>query len=279
MIVKDLLREIKNKLRSSGIEQSEREAKMLLLELSGLSEIEIMAHPEANVAAQNCAKIFEAVGRRTQREPLQYILGKAWFWGKEFSVGEGVLIPRPETELLVEAALEGDFDYFLDWGTGSGCIAAALLCERPGARGVAAETNPLSLIRAHENLRRLGVASRCVLWHSRSPFDIPLRRADLIVSNPPYIKTDEMPNLMAEVRREPVIALDGGADGLDFHRTLIDYAQKVLRPGGRLLFEIGEGQADYFKNFKNNSFGNLKLEYIRKDYQGIERIVSFTYCE
>ena len=262
---------VKENLRSSGIENADYEAKVLILEFSGLSEIEIMAHPESNVKTPDCTKIFESVERRMKREPLQYILGKAWFWGREFSIGEGVLSPRPETELLVEAALEEDYDSFLDWGTGSGCIAASLLCERSKTHGVAAEVNPLSIIKAFVNLRRLGVNDRCFLWHSRSPDDIPISRTDLIISNPPYIETGKILNLMPEVQYEPRIALDGGVDGLDFFRMLVRYAPAKLRPGGRLLFEIGEGQADFFRN---NSFGNLELSYIRKDYQGIERIVS-----
>ncbi|MCL1874684.1 MAG: peptide chain release factor N(5)-glutamine methyltransferase [Synergistaceae bacterium] len=271
MIVKDLIINVKEKLRSSGIVNAEYEAKILMFKFSGLSEIEIMAHPERNVETPNCMKIFELVERRMKREPLQYILGAAWFWGREFSVGEGVLCPRPETELLVEAALEEDFDSFLDWGTGSGCIAATLLSERPGAHGVAAEVNPLSIIKAYENLRRLGVIDRCVLWHSRSPDDIPVWQTDLIISNPPYIETDKIQSLMPEVQREPFVALDGGSDGLDYYRKLVRYAPTKLRAGGRLLLEIGEGQADYFRN---NSFDKLKLNYIRKDFQGIERIAS-----
>jgi len=276
LILKDLISEIKGKLESSGIENAEHEAKLLLQELSGLSRIEIMAHPERNVEDQNCVKIFESVERRANREPLQYILGKTWFWGREFLIGEGVLIPRAETELLVEAALEENFDSFLDWGTGSGCIAATLLCERPRIHGVAAEINPLSIINAFMNYKRLGVVNRCILWHSRYPDDIPITQTDLIISNPPYIETDIIPCLMPEVRHEPYIALDGGADGLDFYRTLIRYAPAVLKPGGRLLFEIGEGQADYFRE---NLPDRFRLNYIRKDYQGIERVVSLVLLE
>ena len=276
MIVKDLINEIKERLRSSGIENAEYEAKIILLELSELSETEIIVHPEKNVGAENCIKIFESVERRMKREPLQYILGKAWFWGREFSVGEGVLIPRPETELLVEAAIEESYNSFLDWGTGSGCIAATLLCERPETYGVAAEANPISIIRAFENLKRLGVIDRCILWHSRSPGDIPLKRTDLIVSNPPYIETGKISKLMAEVQYEPFTALDGGHDGLDFYRMLLRYASTKLCAGGRVLFEIGEGQADFFRN-NLCEFGKFKLNYIRKDYQNIERIVSLVF--
>ena len=276
MIVKDLINEIKERLISSGIENAEYETRIILLELSGLSETEIIAHPGKNVGAQNCVKIFKSVERRMKREPLQYILGKAWFWGREFSVGEGVLIPRPETELLVEAALEEDFNSFLDWGTGSGCIAATLLCEKPGIYGVAAEANPLSIAKAFENLNRLGVINRCILWHSRSPGDIPLNRTDLIVSNPPYIETGKISKLMDEVQYEPLTALDGGHDGLDFYRLLLRYASTKLCSGGRLIFEIGEGQADFFRN-NLCEFGKFKLNYIRKDYQNIERIVSLVF--
>ena len=274
MIIKDIIKEIKDKLENSGIENAEHEVRLLLQELLGLSFTEILAHPEIEVEKHKLTKIFESVERRINREPLQYILGKAWFWGREFYVGEGVLIPRPETELLVEAALEEEFISFLDWGTGSGCIAASLLCERPGTRGVAAEVNPLSIVKAFFNLKRHRVIDRCILWHSRSPLDIPISRTDLIISNPPYIESAKISSLMPEVKREPFAALDGGSDGLDYYRTLIQYARTKLRPGGRLLFEIGEGQADFFRN---KLMSELKLNYIRKDFQGIERIVSFEY--
>jgi len=274
LIIKDIIKEIKDKLENSGIENAEHEVRLLLQELLGLSFTEILAHPEIEVEKHKLTKIFESVERRINREPLQYILGKAWFWGREFYVGEGVLIPRPETELLVEAALEEEFISFLDWGTGSGCIAASLLCERPGTRGVAAEVNPLSIVKAFFNLKRHRVIDRCILWHSRSPLDIPISRTDLIISNPPYIESAKISSLMPEVKREPFAALDGGSDGLDYYRTLIQYARTKLRPGGRLLFEIGEGQADFFRNKLMSEF---KLNYIRKDFQGIERIVSFEY--
>jgi release factor glutamine methyltransferase len=269
-----LAKEIREKLKSSGIENAENETKMLLLELSGLSRTEIVAYPESKVEEKNCSRIFESAERRINREPLQYILGKAWFWGREFSVGEGVFIPRPETELLVEAALEEDFASFLDWGTGSGCIAASLLCERPEINGVAAEVNPLSIIKAFENLKLFGVLDRCTLWHSRSPDDIPLNRTDLIISNPPYIEAGKISSLMPEVQYEPYAALDGGNDGLDYYKMLIRYSPIKLRPGGRLLFEIGEGQADFFRN---NLRGMFKLNYIRKDYQNIDRVVSLVF--
>jgi release factor glutamine methyltransferase len=274
LIIKDIIKEVKDKLKYSGIENSNNETRLILRELSGLSEAEIIAHPEKEVEKPNHMKIFESVERRIKREPLQYILGKAWFWGKEFYVGEGVLIPRPETELLVEAALEEDFASFLDWGTGSGCIAASLLCELPKTQGMAAEVNPLSILCAFFNLKRLGVIDRCILWHSRSPLDIPINRTDLIISNPPYIESAKISCLMPEVMREPITALDGGDDGLNYYRMLIQYARLKLRTGGRLLFEIGEGQAGFFRNELK---GEFRLNYIRKDYQGIERIVSIGF--
>ena len=274
MIIEDIIQKVKDKLKNSGIENAEHETRLLLQELLDLSFTEILAHPGKEVEELDYTRIFESVERRITREPLQYILGKAWFWGREFYVGEGVLIPRPETELLVEAALEEEFTSFLDWGTGSGCIAVSLLCERPGTRGVAAEVNPLSIVKAFYNLKRHGVIDRCILWHSRSPLDIPISGTDLIISNPPYIESAKIPCLMPEVSREPLTALDGGSDGLDYYRLLIEYARLKLRAGGRLLFEIGEGQADFFRHKVR---GEFKLNYIRKDYQGIERIVSLGF--
>lgn len=221
---------------------------------------------------QYCLSADE-VERRKLREPLQYILGHANFYGREFFVHPGVFIPRPETELLVEAALERPFENFLDWGTGSGCIAATLLCERGQSRlfGVAAEKNPLSVLRAWQNFKHLGVLPQIFLWHSQTPEDIPIKphSLDLVISNPPYIKTGDIPSLMPEVQHEPKLALDGGTDGFHHYRILIKNSARWLKPRGRLIVEIGFGQAEFFER----GFDGFSLGYIRKDYSGIERVV------
>jgi len=201
------------------------------------------------------------VARRLVGEPLQYILGEAHFWGISFEVGEGVLIPRPDTEFLVESALRhlpADFpSLFLDWGTGSGCIAIALLMERPGARAIMAEKNPRSIAWAWKNIRRNKLNGRALLWHSHGLGDIPVEKGslDLVVSNPPYIPTKNIADLMHEVRdHEPHMALDGGGDGMNYYRTLFHSAPALLKEGGALIMEMGDAaQAEKAKTIAPNS--------------------------
>jgi release factor glutamine methyltransferase len=208
---------------------------------------------------------------------LQYVLNEAHFWGLPLQVGKGVLVPRPETELLVELALEvleasmptPGAPFFLDWGTGSGCIGIALLRERPDARAVMAEKSPAALAWAWKNMTRYGLHRRGLLWHSRAPEDIPLEKGalDLVISNPPYIPTGDLPGLMREVRdHEPRLALDGGKDGMDFYRTLFRQAPLWLRRGGALLLEIGdEEQAEKMRTLPPPC---LRLTKEVKDFSG-----------
>ena len=238
-----------SELTKNKIENSVGEADLILTRLLSCSRSVVLGHPEKILTDCEIASAQEILRRRMCGEPLQYILEEAFFYGRPFEVQKGVLIPRPETELLVEMALDLLSDTpspaertFLDWGTGSGCIAITLLLEHPSMRAVMAEKNPLSLLQAWKNTVRYGLFHRCFLWHSQNPKDIPIARQslDLIVSNPPYIPTRELPSLMREVRDyEPQLALDGGEDGMDFYRLLFKHASSWLRPGGLLLFEIG----------------------------------------
>jgi release factor glutamine methyltransferase len=276
-------------LRNAGIENNVQEADWILIRLLNISRAEILGHPETILTEAQSRGIWEIARRRGQGEPLQYILNEAHFWGMPLSVGAGVLVPRPETELLVELALEFLPDQpqvfqpqafqpqaFLDWGTGSGCIAIALLLERPRAKAVMAEKNPLSLGWAWKNLTRYDLQGRGLLWHSQEPADIPVERGtlDLVVSNPPYIPTKDIPGLMREVKdHEPHLALDGGAEGTDFYRLLFRYAPLWLKPGGALLFEIGdEVQA---KELRKAAPSNLEFAREVADYSGIPRCLAW----
>ncbi|MDR2136910.1 MAG: peptide chain release factor N(5)-glutamine methyltransferase [Synergistaceae bacterium] len=268
-------------LRTAGIENDTGEADLILIRLFRVSRAEILGHPEKTITEDQRSSALEAVRRRAAGEPLQYILNEAYFWGLPFEVGEGVLIPRPETELLVELALEflppsPSSPVFLDWGTGSGCIGIAILQERPGARGFLAEKNPASFFWARRNLTRYGLHPRGLLWHSREPGDIPVERGtlDLVISNPPYIPTGELPSLMREVRdHEPRSALDGGEDGMVFYRTLFRHAPLWLRPGGALLLEIGDGEQA--KKLRALPPSSLRLAKEIKDYADIPRCMAW----
>ncbi len=217
------------------------------------------------------------VERRRRREPMAYILGAQEFWGRDFKVAPGVLIPRPETELLIEEALAWASEQgagaplqIADVGTGSGCLAITIALEVHGAIVHATDVSPAALTVAGENARRLGAAVR--LHEGLLLADVPAP-LDLIVSNPPYVARAEYELLQPEVRAfEPATALVGGDDGLTVIRELIEAAASALRPSGRLLMEIGYGQAEMVGQLVRAN-GRLELRQIRDDLQGIPRAV------
>ena len=246
MTLSEARRRTAERLRASGLESPAREAELLLLDAAGISRSFLVAHPFFSLEDAAVRKLSEMTARRCAGEPLQYILGSWEFYGRPLHVAPGVLIPRSDTEVLVEQALSSlpHEGRFLDWGTGSGCISLALLAERPDLSAVAVDANPRALGLSWRNLKKYGLLSRCLLWHSRNPEDIPVRdeELDLVVSNPPYIPSSRLSSLPGEVRKEPLSALDGGEDGFCWYRELFRWAPSKLRHGGRLLFEIGDGE-------------------------------------
>ncbi|MDR1875597.1 MAG: peptide chain release factor N(5)-glutamine methyltransferase [Synergistaceae bacterium] len=281
-------RSLMRELRGAGTENCAGEADSILIRLLDCTRAALLGRPERILTDAQIFSAGEAVRRRVNGEPLQYVLGETYFYGRPFETKKGVLIPRPETELLVELALEflpsSAPPVFLDWGTGSGCIAITLLLERPLTTAVMAEKNPLSLQQAWKNAARHGVLGRAFLWHSQTPEDIfaaPVVPAagrsplpDLVVSNPPYIPTGDIPNLMREVRdHEPRMALDGGEDGMDFYRLLFRYAPLWLKPGGHLLLEIGD--AAQAEKMRATTPPALKLVKEVRDYAGIPRCMAW----
>jgi release factor glutamine methyltransferase len=213
------------------------------------------------------------VARRERREPISQILGHREFWGLEFEVTSDVLTPRPETEGIIEAALEhcGRVDLIYDMGTGSGCLAIALALEFPGARVVATEIVPAALDVARRNADRHGVSGRLLFLHAETlP---PGNRADLIVSNPPYIPDGDRDSLPPEVRVfEPPEALFAGADGLALIRLLVEDAPGALADDGLLIFECGVGQDGAVREMIARA-ARLELVEIRPDLAGVPRIV------
>jgi release factor glutamine methyltransferase len=212
------------------------------------------------------------IDRRLMREPVSHILGRREFYGREFAVNSDVLDPRPETEILVEAALQEQAGKILDLGTGSGCILLTLLAEIPGAIGVGTDISASACDVARANTISLGLSRRATIltadWASgvEGPFD-------LIVSNPPYIALSEMPGLAPEVRDwEPYAALTDGADGLMAYRAIAEAAPPLLRAGGRLMVEIGPTQgvpvADLFR------FVGFEEIRVIPDLDGRDRVVS-----
>jgi release factor glutamine methyltransferase len=230
------------RLAAAGVPDAPRDARVLLAHASAIAPDRLTLHlgdplTDAQVQA------FEAViTRRAAREPVSHITGQRLFWGRSFRVTPDTLDPRPETEILVQAALEEPFARMLDLGTGTGCILLSCLADRPNAHGMGTDIHPATLAVAAANAQTHGLADRADFALS-DWFAQVVGRFDLIVSNPPYIAEAEMPALSPEVQREPHRALTPGGDGLDAYRGIAHAAPAHLHPGGRLMVEIGPTQA------------------------------------
>lgn len=220
-------------LASSGIDP--REARLLLARVTGFSEASVLASSERSLPPEHEDRFMDAAARRRNGEPVAYILGEKEFYGLRLAVNPAVLIPRPETELLVELALKREFSGALDLGTGSGAIALALKHERPGARVVAVESSMAALVVAQRNGKALGLH---VEWRHGRWFE-PVRgeRFEVVVANPPYVAAGD-PHL-ADLRFEPASALVSGSDGLAAMREIIPAARRHLQRGGWLFVEHG----------------------------------------
>ena len=266
-------------LDESGVPEARREASSLLEHIIDRDRTFILGHPEQLLTPQHFELFRELVFRRSSGEPLQYITRRQSFFGLDFEVAKGVLIPRPETELLVETALKllknsPAQSTICDVGTGSGCIAITILHEQPDARGVAIDISAAALEVAQRNAERHGVSQRLAFVKSDCFSDLPpsSSRFDLIVSNPPYVADGEISGLQREVRdHEPVEALAGGPDGLAVVRRLLDGSGAFLRVGGHLLMEIGFNQAESIERMIDPQA--WKLLGIQPDLQGIPRVV------
>jgi release factor glutamine methyltransferase len=225
-------------LRSASIDA--REARLLLAAATGFSEASVVAYPERTLPPEVDAQFREFVDRRTKGEPVAYILGHKEFYGLDLSVNPAVLIPRPETELLVDLVLQRDFSSVVDLGTGSGAIALALKRHRPKARVVAVEASAAALVAAKRNAVRLGLEIEFI--HGQWLVPLAGERFDLVVANPPYVAEGD-PHL-ADLGFEPQSALVSGRDGLTAIREIADAAPSHLNFGGWLLLEHGIGQEE-----------------------------------
>jgi release factor glutamine methyltransferase len=234
-------------LAAAAIENPRFEAGLLLGAATDRSRGRLASHPDEPVAASDAEQYRAFIVRRAAREPMAYVLGRAEFWSLGFAVGPGVLVPRPDSETLIEAATRAYPDRarslrVLDLGVGSGCLLLTLLHHFPNARGIGTDTSQRALAYARLNAERLGVDPRAelveALWAQGvdGPFDI-------VVSNPPYVPTGEIDGLQPEVSRfEPRAALDGGPDGLDAYRAILPELRRLLSSEGSAFLEIGRGQ-------------------------------------
>lgn len=256
-----------------GIEHGRLDAELLLADTLKLNRVGLYLNYDRPLSAEELTAFRKQVERRARREPLAYILGRCEFWSLPFVVTPAVLIPRPDTEVLVEEALkrlplQGRV---LDVGLGSGAIAVAIAHERSDARVEGLDVSPEALAVAQENAATNGVAER-VAFRQGDLFTLAGGPYELIVSNPPYIAVGEMPTLMPEVRDfEPSLALVAGADGLDCYRALVPAAWSQLSPGGWLLVEVGANQAKVVSELFTAS-GYCEC-FTGRDLAGIERVV------
>ncbi|HXI23896.1 MAG TPA: peptide chain release factor N(5)-glutamine methyltransferase [Pyrinomonadaceae bacterium] len=255
-------------------EQARLEAGSLLSHIMNRDRTFILAHPEHVLDPDQLGMFQLLVVRRAAGEPLQYLTGHQEFFKLDFEVTPEVLIPRPESEAIVEVALEllakDRLSRLVDVGTGSGCLAISILHELPNAKGIAIDVSPAALNVARRNAQTHRVADRLQLIESDLLTAIPRdEQFDLIVSNPPYVPDDDIDSLQREVGYEPRSALAGGTDGLDVIRRLLREAPPRIQTGGHLVFEFGFGQAELLLNLIDRKVWNL-IE-ARKDLQGIPR--------
>lgn len=272
-------------LLAARIESARLDAEVLLRHVLGMEQAELHLNCDTWVSVADERRFRELLLRRARREPVAYITGRKEFWSLDFVVTSDVLVPRPETELLVEVALENlrpvagnPALQVLDLGTGSGAITVCLAKECPKACLWAVDVSCAALAVARLNGERHGVGSRIRFLQGDFLEPLTLERGsfDLIVSNPPYIRSGELSKLAPEVREwEPMMALDGGMDGLDAYRPIIDRAHDYLRDGGRIVLEIGADMADEVARLLVGT-GHYAGISVHQDYAGKDRVIAAT---
>lgn len=272
-------RSLTRALASAGIEEASDEAALLLEHFAGASRVSLMTERDRVYASP---ELDAAAERRMGRYPLQYILGTWDFFGLPFEVDENCLVPRPDTECLVEEAIRRlpRGGRFADLCTGSGCIAVATLAYRPDLTAAALELYPNTLALAVENSRRNKVSQRMTpvqadLLNGGAEALAALSPFDAILSNPPYIPSRVIPGLSPEVQREPWAALDGGEDGLTFYRAILRDYVRLVRPGGLILLEIGYDQGEALRTLCHEFLPQARVEVLR-DLGGCDRVVHIT---
>lgn len=268
--------DVRKRLEAAGVDSPVLDARLLLEAGAGVSRLEIVTDPRRELSDAQVDAVNALTKRREAREPVSQIIGRKHFWTLELAVNADVLTPRPETEFVVEAGLRATLPAdaphrILDLGAGSGAIILALLRERPSATGVAIDVSERALAMVHANANELGVANRLEIRQNDWARDLD-ERFDLVVSNPPYIRSGDIDELAPEVSRyEPRVALDGGEDGLVAYRIIAAALPRLLKPGAAFALEVGLGQAESVKALVEAS-GLSAGEPVR-DLSGIPRVV------
>jgi release factor glutamine methyltransferase len=278
----EALRLMAQALKSAGVEQPEVDARLLIGHALQLDRAQLVAQDRRLLQAREIEALSALIARRRKREPVARILGMKEFWSMPFTITPDVLVPRPETETVVEAALD-EFGRgglkakplrILDIGTGSGVLLLALLGELPNATGVGTDISAAALVVARANAERNGLAARCAFIACDIAAGVH-GAFDLIVANPPYVARGEMTTLAPEVRLyDPALALDGGRDGLDGYRAIAAAAPRLLKPGGWLIVELGAGQEPAVRALFTNA--GFRVAAARSDLAAIPRALAAT---
>lgn len=272
----DVLKKSEAFLSKKGCQSPRLDAEILIGRALCMTRLEVYMQFERPMLEAELESIRSLIGRRSSREPVAYIEGSKEFWSQPFVVRPGILIPRPDTETLVEAALElipiDEPIFVADIGAGSGCVGLAIATERPKVKLFSTDISPVAIKTVTENAVALGLRERVAPLTGDLMSPIPdSRTVDIVVSNPPYIPTKDIDDLAPEILDfEPMGALDGGEDGLDIYRRLIPEASNRARRA--VLVEVGAGQADAVTEIFNQS--GLKEIGRHKDLSGIERVIS-----
>ena len=274
MQLKEALAQAVQQLEDAAVGLSRLNAEMLLMFVLGVGRAYLYGHPERELTAQEEDSYAEAIAERARGVPAQYIIGHQEFWGLDFVVTPAVLIPRPETEHVVEAALELvqgiERPRIVDVRTGSGCIALALASELKRAEIHAVDISAEALEIAKANAARLQLAERVIFRAGNLLEGFGAEEFDLLVSNPPYVGECEADKVQAEVRKfEPHVAVFGGPQGTEIVTPLLEQANRVLKPGGHLLVEIGFSQSEKVRKMAS-AFDNV---HFIEDLQGIPRVL------
>ena len=272
VLVRDIIKKAQNTLEAAGIADSQVDSWLLAEFVFGITRVKYYANMQMTVDGRSAEKYNELVNQRAGHIPLQHIIGTQEFMGLTFKVNENVLIPRQDTELLVENVVDylgNDERTVLDMCTGSGCIAVSIDRLSKNSKVTAVDISEKALEVAQEN-NRLNNAK--VTFIQSDLFTNVTGKYDIIVSNPPYIRTDEIPKLMEEVKsHEPVMALDGMEDGLYFYKKICNEASDYLNDNGKIFFEIGYDQGDDVSEIlRQNRFCNIE---VLKDLSGNDRVV------
>ena len=278
MTIGDLLKDAAARIAAAGLEEAQREARLLMIEATGLDRAAVFVHPEREIDPVAAARLHTLVGRRVNREPMAHILGRREFWSLTFRVTADTLDPRPDSETLVQAVLDHVPDRSLplrlvDFGIGTGCLLLALLHELPAATGLGIDASEAALGVARDNAAALGLGPRAAFRHGNWDDGVE-QEFDIVVSNPPYIPSREIDTLQPEVARyEPRLALDGGTDGLVAYRRLAPGAARLLASRGLAAFEVGIGQSDAVAHIMAGA--GLRRIATACDLAGIERALLF----